>query len=346
MTIGVFVLGAPAFGSETSQAEETDPCDAVAVWASGGVRGGAEKQRTGDAVAELRAAYAAGDSSGLRQAAMVVARFDGRLSAVVESPRAEFLRRSAGPPAWLAEGDLPVEVKAVIAAFAAERLFASRHYEECLAWLDGVHADDSPAPALVRYLRAASLHQLVRLEEAAEHAQRLLDNPSSVSRRHAAVAELIVRDAWAVNPDTAGHLARPMGDIERRLQLGRAGTPEQSLQREVLEALDKLIDDAEQQQQQQQSASAAGAQSAPSQAAPDSRPSDLKGPGEVDRRQVAKGGDWGSLPPRERERVTQQIARDFPAYYRDMIEAYFRSLATGEPPPGNPPAGSEKGGER
>ena len=54
----------------------------------------------------------------------------------------------------------------------------------------------------------------------------------------------------------------------------------------------------------------------------------FKGEGEVDDRDLPLGGDWGSLPPSERERVTQQIIRDFPAHYREVIKDYFRSLAT------------------
>ena len=37
---------------------------------------------------------------------------------------------------------------------------------------------------------------------------------------------------------------------------------------------------------------------------------------------------WGDLPPHEREQALQQIGRDFPAHYRDLIEQYFRELAT------------------
>lgn len=320
------LLGVAVTGSPTATAAEAGPGDAVAAWlAEVGERPSEPTLR------ELLNAYESAEDGGARLVAETIANADARLADLVGLPRAAFLERFTAPPEWMRSGELPVEVTAAAATAAAQRLFAARYFEECLTWLDGVVAEDTPSPPLVHYLRAASHHQLVDLGLAAEHAQLLIDNPKGASRRHLALAELIVRDALSSDPESASHIARPMGDVERRLGLGRVGEPEQSLQREVLDALDKLIEEAEEQQRQQQQASAAGAApAAPSQAAPDSRPSDLKGPGEVDRRDIAQGGDWGSLPPREREKVTQQLSRDFPAYYRDMIEAYFRSLATGE----------------
>ena len=62
----------------------------------------------------------------------------------------------------------------------------------------------------------------------------------------------------------------------------------------------------------------------------DSRPAELKGPGKVDRKNIGSKSGWGSLPPKEREEALQQIGRDFPSHYRDVIEEYFRRLASEE----------------
>jgi hypothetical protein len=53
-----------------------------------------------------------------------------------------------------------------------------------------------------------------------------------------------------------------------------------------------------------------------------------RGPGEAAKRDVGSGDDWGHLPPKEREEALQRIGRDFPSHYRDVIEQYFRRLAT------------------
>ncbi len=54
------------------------------------------------------------------------------------------------------------------------------------------------------------------------------------------------------------------------------------------------------------------------------------GAGEVQSRDIGDGSGWGNLPPHEREAALQQIGRDYPAYYREAIEEYFKRLATGE----------------
>ncbi len=57
-----------------------------------------------------------------------------------------------------------------------------------------------------------------------------------------------------------------------------------------------------------------------------------KGPGDVVKRNIGSKSGWGNLPPKEREEAIQQIGRDFPPHYREIIEQYFRKLATEETP--------------
>ena len=55
-----------------------------------------------------------------------------------------------------------------------------------------------------------------------------------------------------------------------------------------------------------------------------------KGPGEVTKRNIGSKSGWGDLPAKEREEAMQTIGRDYPSHYRDVIEQYFRKLATEE----------------
>ena len=48
------------------------------------------------------------------------------------------------------------------------------------------------------------------------------------------------------------------------------------------------------------------------------------------KRNIGNKSGWGDLPPKEREEAMQQIGRDFPSHYRDVIEQYFRRLAAEE----------------
>ena len=184
----------------------------------------------------------------------------------------------------------------------------------------------------------------MRLKESAEASATLVALPTTATaNRHRRVAQLILRDTKGVEQESLGYVARMMGDSKRRLALGRSGDTEQELQQEIVDRLDKKIKQLEEQQAQQQQAQQQAQGSSPSQGSmpmEQSQPGEMKGPGDVDHREVPAGGDWGELPPAERERVTQQILRDFPGHYQTLIEQYFRSLA--EPDREEPAANSQR----
>jgi hypothetical protein len=48
----------------------------------------------------------------------------------------------------------------------------------------------------------------------------------------------------------------------------------------------------------------------------------------------ALGQQWGKLPDKERIRALQELTREMPARYREIIEAYFRKLGQGRPADG------------
>jgi hypothetical protein len=125
-----------------------------------------------------------------------------------------------------------------------------------------------------------------------------------------------------------------MSDVRRRLALGGAGERVQKVEKGVIESLDKLIKEAEEQQQRQQAAaSEAQPGQQPGQAPQpmqDSRIAELKGPGKVESRDVGNRSGWGNLPEKDREKALQDIGRDFPSHYREVIEEYFRRLAAEE----------------
>jgi hypothetical protein len=62
----------------------------------------------------------------------------------------------------------------------------------------------------------------------------------------------------------------------------------------------------------------------------DSRLAELKAPGKVDQRDIGHGADWGDMPDKEREQALQDVGREFPSHYREVIEEYFRRLAAEE----------------
>ncbi len=105
-----------------------------------------------------------------------------------------------------------------------------------------------------------------------------------------------------------------------------AGKRVRGEEQDVIAKLDKLIEQLE--QQAGAAASGAGAGSAaPSTPMEDSMPGQNSGPGNVEPKQLGDKTDWGNLPPKEREEALQQLSKDLPSHYRDVIEEYFRKLA-------------------
>ncbi len=132
-------------------------------------------------------------------------------------------------------------------------------------------------------------------------------------------------DLMQLKAGSLDDISRRMKDIKQRLSQGRAGEHVQEKEDEVIRMLDKLIKEEEQKQSQGSAVAFGGGQApVPMQ---DSLPTGGKGPGEVQKRDLGKSANWGDLPPKEREEAMQQIGRDFPAHYREVIEEYFRELA-------------------
>ena len=96
----------------------------------------------------------------------------------------------------------------------------------------------------------------------------------------------------------------------------------------MIAKLDKMIENLEK-QAQQSSASSSGGQGSnqPSSPMEDSVPGGQTGPGNVDPKNLGSRTDWGNLPPKEREEALQQLGKDLPSHYRDVIEEYFQKLA-------------------
>src|SRR5262249_1402621 len=152
---------------------------------------------------------------------------------------------------------------------------------------------------------------------------RLMENEGTIPRRYASLARLMQADLEGLKDESLDHIARRMDDIRRRLDLGRAGPKVRSVEDGVIASLDKLIEEIEKPQQAAAAAAAqsqGGRQQMPTRPLQDSMPIAGKGEGQVTKKPIGTQGGWGDLPPRERNEALQQIGKEFPAHYRDMIE--------------------------
>ncbi|WP_153557390.1 hypothetical protein [Roseimaritima sediminicola] len=229
---------------------------------------------------------------------------------------------------------LAAPLREVVEVYAARHLVRQRLFDEALPLLVDVQATTFLDPATVLFYRAASQHALLHKDAALADLRLLLENDAECPLRFARTAKLMLADIKPLKPDSLDEISRLMGDVQRRLDLGRVNDQVQQQEQEIIDKLTKLIDKIEQQQQQQQqqqqssSGGSPGGQGGQSQAMQDSQAAGGSGAGDVDSRDLGDRAGWGKLPPAQRQEALQQIGRDLPTHYRDAIEAYFRKLAT------------------
>jgi hypothetical protein len=237
---------------------------------------------------------------------------------------------------WLATAEIPELVRNNLRLYYARWLAQYGLYDEVLEQVADLRPADVVDPASLLFYQMAAHHQLVQPEEARTALVQLMEREDELPRRFQQVAQLVQRDLSALEDESLDHIARRMRDVRRRLDYGRAGQKVQAVEQGVLASLDKKIEDLEKQQQQQQSAAAAaGGSSQSSKPMQDSQPAELKAPMKVDRRDIGHQSGWGDLPPKEREQAMQQVDREFPAYYRELIADYFQELASEPTKPAN-----------
>jgi hypothetical protein len=255
-------------------------------------------------------------------------------------PRAAAVREAVGAGArpeadWLDEPTTPAFVRDAVKLWLGRELVRGDRFDEALPLLADLDVATAVDPATLLFHRAACQHWLLDTAGAIDSLDALLEREAEIPVRYGRVARLLRADVEKLREDSLDHIARRMRDLTRRLDQGRAGPATRRVQEGVVESLDKLIERIEQQQQQHQAASggAGGAgegQGSVGKPQEDSRPAGGRGPGDVQHRDLGSGEGWGNLPPHERERVLQQIGREFPPHYREAIEHYFKRLAAGE----------------
>jgi hypothetical protein len=231
---------------------------------------------------------------------------------------------------WLANSETPPLVRYNMRLFYARWLAQNGFDDEALSWTDGLRPVDVVAPESLLFYRAVASHRLVQTDRADATVAELLQRNDELPLRYQKLAALMQQDLAGLDDESLDHVARRMADVRRRLDLGRSGKTVQLVENGVIDSLDKLIKDLEDQAQKQQSqASASGGQPSgtPMQ---DSRLAELKAPGKVEPRDVGHGADWGDMSDKDREQALQEVGREFPSHYREVIEEYFRRLAAEE----------------
>ncbi len=238
-----------------------------------------------------------------------------------------------GSLTWLTS-DVPGWLQDAIRLACGRNFGQRRLYDEALETLSGLQLQTVCDPATLLFYRSVSEHHLLKKDECLANVKLLLERESELPSRFAKLANLIAADIEPLKNDSLDEISRLMSDVERRLDLGRAGTRVRDEEQEIVEKLDKLIDKIEQQmqeQKQQQKRQQSGTPS-PAEIQPmqDSEIAGGSGPGDVDRKSSGDRFDWGNLPPAQRQESLQRLTEELPSHYREVIEGYFRQLSKGK----------------
>jgi hypothetical protein len=264
--------------------------------------------------------------------AQSLAKTDERVAALV-AYCAEFHEPGPLPEfAWLADSATPELVRNTMRLYLARWMVQHGYYDEALEWTEGLDTKHVVAPEVLLFYRAIAHHRLVQPDEADAAISRLLQQEDKLPARFQKLADLMRQDLAGLQDESLDHISRRMADIRRRLAIGRSGQRVQGVENGVIESLDKLIKKVEDQLQQQQQSQSSGTPGGAPSGTPmqDSQIAELKAPGDVERRDIGRGTGWGNLDEKDREKALQEIGREFPSHYREVVEQYFRRLAAEE----------------
>jgi len=243
-------------------------------------------------------------------------------------------------PAVIKDASRPAFYRANLALAYAKALSERRVYEEGLEALKAVRVEDVVDPSSFLFYKAVAEHALLLKRDADDTILRLLDDVVDAPERHKMVAALMHFDMRQWRDKDLGWIARKMNNIERRLDLSRGGPRTQKMQKEVVMRLDELIKELEQQGNCQcnggncpngGNSGKPGANTRASSPQQDSFGGTGSGPGTVDPRkfkEIAK--NWGQLPERERAKAMVELTKDLPSRHREVIETYFKKLASSD----------------
>ena len=206
-------------------------------------------------------------------------------------------------------------------------LAQNEFYDETVEQLNLVDAESVLTPESVLFYRALAEHQLLLKDDCKATVEKLLEHEVDLPVRFAVVAKMMLADLSPVEEGSLDEISRLMKDIYRRTQFQRSGTLVLKQESDVIDKLDKLIEDLEEQRQQQQANAQGNGSNPGANPMQESQQTETKGDGKVTSKDLADGGQWGDMAPAERSAAMAEMVKDMPPHYRAAIEKYFRRLA-------------------
>ncbi len=194
----------------------------------------------------------------------------------------------------------------------------------------------TPAPENLRFMIGYCLVHTLQYEHARATLEAFLKHyPNAPERLRVAATQMLTELARRA-PGRLGDVRDLMAVARRRISHGDTGDRVKDHQKKAVELLDALIEEAEEQEQNGDGGGggggggggAPGGSGQPQGGANQSR---LPGGGaneeNLRRKRARPGESWGRMPPKQRDEFLQNLQKQFPSRYRDLLEQYYEQLA-------------------
>jgi len=185
------------------------------------------------------------------------------------------------------------------------------------------------------FYAAYALAKIPMRDEAKASFQSFLEAHKDAPERFRIMARLLIRELEGEGGGPLLELSEKMNSVTRRLKREMTGKTTQAKQKEIIETLERLIDEMREKEKKGKGSGSGSGSSTPRTA-----PSNP-----LDRSQLPSGGakaenlkrspreageSWGRLKEKDREKVLQMLKKRFPTRYRELLEQYFKSLSKGK----------------
>jgi len=233
-------------------------------------------------------------------------------------------------PAALKDPARPMFYRANLGMYFAKVAVDRKLHEEGYEVLKTLRPEQIVDPAAYYFYKAVCENKLRLKTDGLLSIHRLLQSVQNAPERYTVVAQLMQQEMERWQDKDLADIARRMDEISGRLDNARGGPKTQQKQKEVIELLDKTIEQLEQQCQQQQS-SGSQAQNRPQKPADDSNiVGGPEGEGKVDPKRFVKDpAVWGKMPAKEKLKALEAISRSLPPHMREASEGYRNNLIKG-----------------
>ena len=175
----------------------------------------------------------------LDKVAQVAAVLDPRVQKMVELCNRKKQHVVLAKQEWMDDDKLPDLLKNNLRVFYGRWLARELYYDETLECLAGLKPEEVVDPATLLFYEGVAHHRLLHKALGLAVVKRLLTDVAEIPQRYESVASLMEHDLNMLEDESLDMIARQMGDIERRLGLGRPGKMTIKVEEDVIAALDK-----------------------------------------------------------------------------------------------------------